>query len=264
MRAQSATPPASQPATPPSTPQDNPFPEDVPATAKPAPQNPGKGNEAVPDASAGKPKSENPFPGEDPNAPIIPVDPGSGSGSDSGANWHRGPNSGSGSDSGASARRDADPDGDPVRSPDGNVHYAEDDRFSSSRSGVSLAPAGDDSEVKPGQSARSKTREQQIKEDLDVGEFYLSRKNWKGAQARYQSAFVLDAENPDTVWGLAEAERHLQLYKEAEGHYKLFLSYEPDGRRGREARKALEEVEAALPSAAAASKTIGQESIPQK
>jgi hypothetical protein len=65
----------------------------------------------------------------------------------------------------------------------------------------------------------------------------------------------LDAENPDTVWGLAESERHLQLYKEAAEHYKLFLSYEPDGKRGREAKKALEEVEAAQP---VASKTAAQ------
>jgi hypothetical protein len=136
-----------------------------------------------------------------------------------------------------------------VRSPDGDARTANDDGFSSSREGVRQAPVEDDADAKPGKPGKSKTRAQAIKEDLDVGGFYLDKKNWKAAQGRFSSAFALDAENPDTVWGLAEAERHLQLYKEAAEHYKLFLSYEPDGKRGREARKALEEVEAAQHSA---------------
>jgi tetratricopeptide (TPR) repeat protein len=129
---------------------------------------------------------------------------------------------------------------------------------------VSPSPAEEDSDAKPGKPTGKKAREQTIKEDLDVGGFYLEKKNWKAAQGRFASAFALDAENPDSVWGLAEAERHLQLYKEAAEHYKLFLSYEPDGKRGREARKALDEVEAAQPSAASASKAAAQgNSAPQ-
>jgi len=110
-------------------------------------------------------------------------------------------------------------------------------------------------DAKPGKPTRNRSSAQVIKEDLDVGGFYLDKKNWKAAQGRFSSAFALDAENPDSVWGLAEAERHLQLYKEAGEHYKLFLSYEPDGKRGKEARKALAEVEAAQPSATSAAKT---------
>jgi len=144
------------------------------------------------------------------------------------------------------ARRDADPDGDPVRSPDGLAHQSSDDGFSSSRSGLNQVPVDDLSDAKPGKPAKS--REQIVKENLDVGGYYLESKNWKAAQARFSTAFALDPENPDVVWGLAEAERHLQLYKDAADHYKLFLSYEPDGRRGREARKALAEVQAVQPS----------------
>jgi hypothetical protein len=61
----------------------------------------------------------------------------------------------------------------------------------------------------------------------------------------------LDKENADAVWGLAEAERHLQLYREAAEHYQLFLSYDPQGPHGRAARKALSEVESAAFSAGA-------------
>jgi tetratricopeptide (TPR) repeat protein len=99
---------------------------------------------------------------------------------------------------------------------------------------------------------------------VDIGGFYLDKKNWKAAQARFTGAFALDSENPDAVWGLAEAERHLQLYKEAAEHYKLLLSYDPDGPHHREARKALEEVEAARPPATASSRMTGSESSPPK
>jgi tetratricopeptide (TPR) repeat protein len=245
-----AQPPPSQPATQ----KDNPFPGDAPQAPAPGQPAAGQAGEAKPDSTGAKPKkeSENPFPGEDPDAPIILVAPGPGA--DSGAASRPG-RPDSGADSGSAARRDADPDGDPVRSPDGVGHYSDDDGYSSSRSGVRQLPDEDLPDAKPGKSTRNRTSAQVIKEDLDVGGFYLDKKNWKAAQARFSSAFALDAENPDSVWGLAEAERHLQLYKEAGEHYKLFLSYEPDGKRGREARKALAEVDAAQPSASSAAKT---------
>lgn len=261
LRAQSATPPAKPQDKSQDKSQDNPFPGDVPQA--PAPQKPAasqsvpgsttpQGSDAKPDANSGKPKSDNPFPGEDPNAPIIPVDPAAPGAPGAGDNPTRdrehtdqGHTTDSGADATGSPRRGADPDGDPVRSPDAAGNYRNDDGFSSSRSGLSAVPTEDDSDEVASKAARGKSSKQLIKENVDVGGFYLEKKNWKAAQARFSSAFALDAENPEAVWGLAESERHLQLYKQAEEHYKLFLSYEPEGRRGREARKALDEVEAA-------------------
>jgi tetratricopeptide (TPR) repeat protein len=206
--------------------QDNPFPEDpqkAPATP-PAP----------------KTESDNPFPGEDTNAPIIPVDPGPGAAPNSGyAPVHRGGDSGT--DSANAPRPEADPEGDPVRSPD-PAGMGSGDGFSSSRSGMSGLPAENDSDAVQGQSAKHKTREEKMKEDLDTGGFYAEKRNWKASQSRYADAFALDKENADAVWGLAEAERHLQMYKEASEHYKLFLSYDPDGPHSRAARKALDQV----------------------
>jgi tetratricopeptide (TPR) repeat protein len=236
---------------------DNPFPEDSSQAAQP--QKPASGQSgSKPDSTTAQPKSssDNPFPGEDPNAPVIPV-PGGGSGADSSS-------AGSGDGSGGVSRRGDDPDGDPVRSPDSHAHMATGDGFSSSRRGLNDLPAEDDGKAKPGQSARVKTREQTVKEDIDVGNFYIDKRNWKAAQARFTSAFSLDSENPDAVFGLAETERHLQLYKEAAGHYKLFLSYDPDGPHSKAARKGLEEAESASPSVSAASKTASpQNSSPR-
>jgi hypothetical protein len=237
MQSQS-TPSQTPPAT---TPKDeNPFPGDTPQAPSPQKPVPQPGQATKPDALPAKPTSDNPFPGEDENVPIIPA-PGSNGVPDSHADG----------DSRSTPRRDSDPDGDPVRTPDPLGHYADgapsDDGFSSSRNGLKQLPAEDDNDGRPGKSTKNKTREQLIKEDVDVGSFYLEKKDWKGAQSRFQSAFALDNENSDAVWGLAEAERHLHLYKESAEHYKLFLSYDPDGKHGKEARKALQEVEAASP-----------------
>ncbi len=227
---------------------DNPFPGEQSKTPDAPKPNAGQGSAnkgtQSPPASP-KPTSDNPFPGEDSNAPIIPVDPGPGgaAGADSGR-----AGSEAAAPANATAGRNADPDGDPVRTPDAPGQAA-DDGFSSSRSGLANLPAEDDNDGRPGKSTKNKTREQVIQEDLDVGGFYMEKKNWKAAQARYAAAFALDGQNPDSVWGLAEAERHLGLYKEAAGHYTLFLSYDPDGPHSRAAKKALGEVEIAASSA---------------
>jgi tetratricopeptide (TPR) repeat protein len=240
--------PPSQPAPAPK--DDNPFPGDAPqapaSQSQPGQAQPGQApasQQAAPQTA--RPGSDNPFPGEDTNVPIIPTPGTPGADTASGGN-------GSG-DAGRTPRRDFDPDGDPVRIPDPLGNFtATDDTFSSSRSGLKQLPADEPIDARAGKS--SKTREQMVKEDIDVGSFYLDKKDWKGAKSRFADAFGLDAENPDALWGLAESERHLQLYADAADHYKLFLSYEPDGKRVREARKGLEEAEAAKRAASNGSK----------
>jgi tetratricopeptide (TPR) repeat protein len=260
-------------APPPPSQQDNPFPEepqkqpqktpDKPGAQQPA--KPGSDSNAAPksDSAPAKPKTEsdNPFPGEDSNAPIIPVAPapGSAAGSPGRPNYTPAQRDGDSGSSGSSS----DPDGDPVRSPDGPGNVSN-DGFSSSRSGLSGQPAENDTDAVPGQSGKHKTREQKLKEDLDTGEFYAEKKNWKAAQSRFADAFALDKENADAVWGLAEAERHLQLFKEASEHYQLFLTYDPDGPHSKAARKALDQVEGAQPSTSSSLKSSDPSSTPHK
>jgi hypothetical protein len=241
---QSGTQQPSQPSGQPAA-QDNPFPEEGSQAGQQAKQAQSQPGQSQPDQNkpaGAKPAgtSDNPFPGENTDAPIIPVDPNGGAGSGNGsASGNR--EYGTGAD--PDPHRGADRDGDPMRSPDLDVRTT-DDGFSSSRTGLKQMPAEDDNDGQPGKSSKNKTRSQVIKEDVDVGNYYLERKNWKAAQARFASAFALDGENPDAVWGMAEAERHLDQFKEAADHYKLFLNYDPDGPHSKSARKALQEVEA--------------------
>jgi len=47
---------------------------------------------------------------------------------------------------------------------------------------------------------------------IQVGGYYLEKKNWKAAQSRFESAMVLSPDDPGVYWGLAEAARHLAIW----------------------------------------------------
>ncbi len=82
-------------------------------------------------------------------------------------------------------------------------------------------------------------------EDESVGSYYLSNKDWKGALSRFQSALVLDPDNPDVYWGLAESERHTGDFADARANYLKVREYDPGSRHAKEAGKALEDPEIA-------------------
>ena len=82
-------------------------------------------------------------------------------------------------------------------------------------------------------------------EDEEVGSYYLSNKDWKGALSRFQSALVLDPDNPDVYWGLAEAERHTGDFANARANYLKVREYDPGSRHAKEAAKELVDPEIA-------------------
>jgi tetratricopeptide (TPR) repeat protein len=139
-------------------------------------------------------------------------------------------------------------DSDPVRSPEDAEAAAENQQQSSSSSlaGMSdlLPPADDDAqpekhnrkghEIAPG-------HHESAAEDENVGRYYLDNKDWKAALSRFQSALVLDPDNPDVYWGLAEAERHIGQFAEARANYQKVMEYDPGSRHAKEARKALQD-----------------------
>lgn len=158
-------------------------------------------------------------------------------------------------------------DGDPVRSPEEAADAAD---SSSSSSSSSLAGMGDlnppDDDTDTTHPGKHKKKGEEVvpehhetaAEDEDVGSYYLSNKDWKGALSRFQSALVLDPDNPDVYWGLAEAERHMGDLVDARANYLKVREYDPGSRHAKEAAKALADPEianaksdAAKPDAAA-------------
>lgn len=157
-------------------------------------------------------------------------------------------------------------DSDPVRSPEQTQAAAEDQEHTSSSSlaGMgNLLPDANDDDTQPGKRNR---KGQQIEpehqetaaEDENVGSYYLSNKDWTAALSRYQSALVLDPDNPDVYWGLAEAERHTGDFADARANYMKVMEYDPGSHHAKEAKKALEDPEIANAKVAAKSTSQSQ------
>ncbi len=148
-------------------------------------------------------------------------------------------------------------DVDPVRSPEDAGAAAEGGESSSSSSlaGMSsLLPDADDA-AQPGKRNKKGVliqpeHHESAAEDENVGSYYLGSKDWKAALSRFQSALVLDPDNPDVYWGLAESERHLGNFADARANYQKVVNYDPDSRHGKDARKALKDPEIANAKAA--------------
>ena len=186
----------------------------------------------------------NPFPEDTSNVPVMPAQgtaplP---AGTDSGSEGLGAPLAGDNID--------------PVRSPDDPppTTASGGDQESSSLTGMDrvMMPPDDDSSDKPDKkdgkrklTVKEPTHQEAAAEDINVGGYYLEKKNWKAALSRFESAMILDSENPDVYWGLAEADRHLGNLVEARGYYEKVVDYDPDSKHGKEARKALKEPEIA-------------------
>ena len=108
-------------------------------------------------------------------------------------------------------------DVDPVRSPEDAALAEQSSEHSSSSSlnglGNLLPPPDDESQPgkssRKGQSAEAEHQETAA-EDESVGKYYLDNKDWKAALSRFQSALVLDPDNPDVrVIRLSECEERL-------------------------------------------------------
>lgn len=198
-------------------------------------------------SGAGSPSGSNSFPEDTSTVPVLPskgtaVLP---DGTDNGANNAPG----SGADSGRVALPGEDLD--PVRSPDDPAPATgsgQEQDSSSSMAGLDkLLPKPDDDQPdkKRKLTVKEPTHKEAASSDIDVGKYYLQTKNWKAAQSRFESAMVLDPENPEVYWGLAETEHHLGNFAEARAHYLKLLDYDPEGPHGKEARKALKDPEIA-------------------
>jgi hypothetical protein len=150
-------------------------------------------------------------------------------------------------------------DSDPARSPDDPVETdAGADGFSSSLAGSGDVNIPDEDRPEKHRRGQQQPAVKQVtaKENEDVGEFELGRKNYRAALSRFQSALVTDAENPDVYWGIAEAQRGLGNYADAKANYQKVVDYEdPESKHSKEAKKLLKSPQLANAPAVSANKT---------
>jgi len=208
-------------------------------------------NPKTPAANTQKPQGQpdaNPFPTDTDNVPLMPNANSPGAAAPPTENYSNIPLPGEMTD--------------PVRSPDDSGPVTGDTSDSSSSS------AGLDNLLKPppdtGKHGRHRDDEDadfgpehpaSAKEDESVGSYYLDQHNWKGALSRFESALVLDPENPDVYWGLAESQKHLGDYADARANYLKVIEYDPDSKHSKDAKKALKEPEIAGAPGASSNKS---------
>jgi hypothetical protein len=201
------------------------------ATGSSTPQN---GQDKDKPASGAAPSGSNPFPEDTSTVPVMPstTAPAVPEGTYNSAEG-----------TGTSLPGD---DLDPVRSPDDPAPASNDEGTDSSSSTQGLdrlLPPPDDEQ--PGKkrklSVKEPTHQEAASKDIEVGGYYLQTRNWKAALSRFESAMVLDPENPEVYWGLAEAQHHLGDLANARANYLKLLDYDPDGPHGKEARKELKD-----------------------
>jgi len=216
----------------------------IPGRAAPAQQNKPASPQNPPANGQKPPAAANPFPEDTNNVPVM--------------------RSGSAPATGDVPANEApatlpQADVDPVRSPDEpQTDMSEAQGFSSSASGPDNVMPPPDTDVdsrrgKKGRGAAPPPQHQETAaEDERVADYYLGTKNWKAALSRYESAVVLDPENPEVYWGLGEAQRHLGKLAEAKAAYEKLIEYDPDSKHGKEAKRILKSAEMAnAPTAAA-------------
>ncbi|MGP8252388.1 MAG: tetratricopeptide repeat protein [Terracidiphilus sp.] len=146
---------------------------------------------------------------------------------------------------------------DPVHSPDEGAASA-DSGSSSSLSGIDAIAPDADTDAQPAgkhgrrQEVEEPEHQETAAEDENVGKYYLDTRDWKAALSRFESALVLDPDNPDVYWGLAESERHLGRFADARENYQKIMEYDPGSHHAKEASKALKDPEIANAKAAPA------------
>lgn len=200
-------------------------------TPKPEPAQDKQPQKPATDQQTKPPAESNPFPGDTTNVPVMP-------------NADTPPSAPENANVPVAPATLPSEDADPARSPDdATAGPVSSDGTSSSSSGVDLnrllEPPADDAKNHGAKNQPPPQHTETAEEDEKVGAYYLSEKNWKAALSRYQSALVLDPENPDVYWGLAESERHLGQFIEAKANYQKVMEYDPDSKHAKEAKKLL-------------------------
>ena len=85
----------------------------------------------------------------------------------------------------------------------------------------------------------------QAAEDIEVGYFYMNKKNFLAAESRLQEASELKPDAPAAWVGLAQAQQKLGKDDAARQSYEEYLKLNPDGAGAEQAKKAMASLQTA-------------------
>jgi tetratricopeptide (TPR) repeat protein len=80
--------------------------------------------------------------------------------------------------------------------------------------------------------------------DVEVGDYYFKRKNYRAAMSRYQEALVYKPNDATANFRLAQCEEKIGEPSDAITHYEAYLKILPHGPESTEAQKSLERLKA--------------------
>ena len=92
--------------------------------------------------------------------------------------------------------------------------------------------------------------------DIEVGDFYLKRKNYRAALDRYQEALVWKPNDAIANFRIAQCFEKLNQPQEARNHYEEYLKILPHGPLSAEAQKGLEKLKGAVDKNQASGKVL--------
>jgi Flp pilus assembly protein TadD len=125
---------------------------------------------------------------------------------------------------------------------------------------LDLAPPKDDAKAHPNSSSTVSEQEAGIKpggisefhtwdphkaaKDIEVGNFYFRRGNYRAAEDRYREALTYKENDAVATFRLAESLEKLGVLDDARAEYESYLKILPHGPEASEAQKALEKLKA--------------------
>jgi hypothetical protein len=137
----------------------------------------------------------------------------------------------------------------PPRSDEQTRSLNEDGESSSRSSIIDLSPPKDDARNHPDSSTGNeqpadvaemkKWDPHRAAKNLEVGDYYFNRKNYVGAESRYQEALEYKDNFAEAMFKLAVTEEKLERPDEARRYYELYLKTLPGGDHAEESRSAL-------------------------
>jgi tetratricopeptide (TPR) repeat protein len=123
---------------------------------------------------------------------------------------------------------------------------------------VDLAPPKDDAKAHPNSSSTVEEQEAGIKpggisefhtwdphkaaKDIEVGNFYFKRGNYKAAEDRFREALTYKENDAVATFGLAQSLEKLGVLDDARAEYESYLKILPHGPEASQAQKALEKL----------------------
>lgn len=83
--------------------------------------------------------------------------------------------------------------------------------------------------------------------DIEVGNYYLNRKNYRAALERFQDALLYKPNDAEATYGLAVSQEKMDLFSLAYNNYSKYLEILPEGPRARESDAGMKRMEERLP-----------------